>query len=198
MMMDTKFLAMQVDDGGDEAYGTDRPAALVLRVGDALRARVAAAVDLMQQQNWVTLGLCLAPDDIRWIRTVGYAQDNLMQPIAGWMDEPGLQLRTPFLDDVMEMDIDGERADFREDCTLYESTSEPLLGESVVFLQRKPQTEGIFDSQAPFEFFVHGNTKTFQVGSFIYPLADLQDLFPCPSLPAVQTTETDRPVARER
>jgi hypothetical protein len=174
--MDTKFLPLGISLG-EETYGENLPVAVILRVDDALRRRVAEAVMLLREKNLDSLQFDLGWEDARAIRTLGYTNENFLAPIPGWMDDSHGQVRTPFLDDLMEFEVDGheKEADYREDCLVYSRADEPLVKPCMLRLAR---TEPGSDSVSGVGLELCLTTQNWSLGTWIHGLDELSDLFP--------------------
>lgn len=180
--MKAQFLALQVSLG-EETYKEDLPVAVVLRVDATLQGRVAEAIWLMRDKNIGSVVLDLGHDELKWIRTVGYDPENRLAPIPGWMDEPSTQLRTPFLDDVMELEVGGtwREADYRSDCVEYANADQPLVEPGAIRLSRvAPGTASV----SGIEFTVCGETNDWSLSTFIHSLDHVSELFPMAAPPA--------------
>lgn len=174
MQPNAYFLPLQIHSG-DEHYGVDRPVALVVRVGQMLHARMKRAIELMQAEDYPRIAITLGPEDVRWLATVGYTRENGLAPIPG--PRPGEQWMPADsaieeVDDVMNLDVDGKTADFRENCALYESASEPLRGETRIELYRWDE-DGNIASGAPVHFAVCGATRTQHAETFVHRVRDV-------------------------
>jgi hypothetical protein len=189
-----EFLALQVYST-DDHFGEDRPVAVLVRMDQALHDTVASALRQIQQGALVSVSLALKDDDVRWIKTIGFTSENGLAQVHGagrsdpaWMPQEAV-VSVPG-SDLMERDLDGETADYRDDCVVYDSQKEPLLGLSKLELTRfDPRGRGV-RSDSPIYLAVHGCTRSWTVDTFL-ARADLV----WPEL--VREEEADRPRERQ-
>lgn len=169
---DPQFIALHVYSH-DGHYGIDRPVAVILRLDAALQERVAQALQLIQEGAFLSLSIPLGSEDVRWIRTIGYTAENGLAQVPGshrdaaaWMPpDAAVVLPDP---DLMNLDLDGEVADYRDDCLLYKSESEPMAGVSCLELTRFETAAAGVRTDSPIHFLVNGNTRNYKSETLLH------------------------------
>lgn len=167
-----QFAPLQVYSS-DEHFGVDRPVAVVLRLDGRLLSKAAQALALIQDGSFVALTVPLDDEQVRWLKTVGYTSENALARVPGphrghadWM--PADAAITFLEPDLIHLDTDGEAADFREDCVLYESASEPLRGLACLEIMRFAPTQPGVHADAEIHFCVKCETENWRVESFVH------------------------------
>ncbi|TAL65809.1 MAG: hypothetical protein EPN79_11705 [Burkholderiaceae bacterium] len=168
-----KYMAMEI--AGDENYEVDPPAAVILRVDDSLYSRVRRSLELMRSDDFESMEIQIRPQEMRWIGMVGFLSDGNLASVKDgetgldWMPE-GADVWAS--EDLKNIDPDGERADHRDDCAIYDGEDGPIVGGATLCFSKLDKA-GARDSNASLQFSVRGHSASWHFATFIHHARDV-------------------------
>lgn len=141
----------------DDAFGEDLPVAAAYRLDAGILSQLKDYAARIESGEILSVKLNVSTDSVRWIGKLAFDTLGAVAAIPGWFDPEHDDV--VYVNDVQNLDMDGDRVDFDDACSVYEGAP---IQEQGFSLQMHEGSVRIGAFGATPDFYLNSTTLTMQ------------------------------------